>query len=70
MTSPTAELTPCTVRDQLRALNAEFRDTQEALNHLNRAIRLSETNYQCKRRAILAATSSSSAANGHGEDPL
>jgi uncharacterized protein YlxW (UPF0749 family) len=48
------------VRDrgaQLRALNNEYRDTQEALNHaeasLNRAKKLMEENYQRKRKQIL-----------------
>ena len=45
-------------KQQLRDLNNEFRDTQAALNQaqasLTRAIRLSEDNYNPKRRAILA----------------
>jgi hypothetical protein len=60
MTSLTSEHLPSKQR-LLRDLNAEYRDTQEALNHtqasLTRAIRLAEQNYQRKRKAILA--------NGH-----
>ena len=51
---------------RLRALNREFRETQEALNHsaasINRAIKLNEQNYHRKRKAILA--------NGHAQEPL
>jgi len=53
------------VQKQLRALNNEYRDTQEALNHtqasLNRAMKLMEENYQRKRRAIING-------NGHDQD--
>jgi hypothetical protein len=49
-------------RRQLRDLNQEHRDTQEALNHtqasLNRAMKLMEENYQRKRKQIL---------NGHAQ---
>ena len=61
MTLQTNGHSPTFVQKQLRDLNAEYRDTQEALNHtqasLTRAIRLAEQNYQRKRKAILA--------NGH-----
>jgi hypothetical protein len=53
-----------TKHQQLRALNNEHRDTQEALNHaqvsITRAQKLNEQNYHRKRRAILS--------NGHDDD--
>jgi hypothetical protein len=53
------------VHQQLRALNKEYRDTQEALNHtqasLNRAMKLMEENYHRKRKQILNG-------NGHDEE--
>jgi hypothetical protein len=64
MTSTTDFYTlPLSKHRQLRDLNNEYRDTMEALNHaeasINRTKRLTEQNYQRKRKAILA--------NGHDE---
>jgi hypothetical protein len=63
MTPSTAHITEFQ-RQQLRALNAEHRDTLEALNHAQasivRAQKLNEQNYHRKRKAILA--------NGHDHD--
>jgi hypothetical protein len=50
---------------QLRALNAEYRETRTALNQaqasLNRGMKLMEENYQRKRKQILNA-------NGHNDE--
>jgi len=55
-------------RHQLRALNQEHRDTQEALNHsqasIIRAMKLNEINYHKRRKAILA----NGHINGNGHD--
>ena len=53
-----------TKHQQLRALNNEFRETQESLNHaqasITRALRLNDQNYHRKRKQILA--------NGHDQE--
>jgi hypothetical protein len=58
MLTPSPRIVTDDRQAQLRALNNEYRDTQEALNHtqasLNRAMKLMEENYQRKRRAIIA----------------
>jgi len=58
---------PPTKHQQLCALNTEYKATAEALNHtqvsLTRAMRLLETNYQRKRKQILADNG-----NGHDEE--
>jgi hypothetical protein len=63
MLTPSPRIVTDDRQAQLRALNKEYRDTQEALNHtqasLNRAMKLMGENYQRKRRAILA--------NGHDD---
>lgn len=52
------------VKQQLRALDKEYRDYQVALNQtqasLTHTMRLAEQNYHRKRKAILA--------NGHDQD--
>jgi hypothetical protein len=52
------------VKQQLRALNDEYRETTAAFGHaqvgLNRAVKLAEQNYHRRRKQILTA-------NGHGD---